>query len=262
MRQGVEAELIKLINELTDTSEKLQRADETFFQLKERTTHLINLVFRDPQYLVNALNAINYDVDLTPRVRRKLVAFLGDLKHRLRFPDRLKPSVKFLSPADLAADPALSSRMTPPSPQRVFVVHGHDVVARKMVARFLKRLGLQPVVLHQQPNIGMTVIEKLEHYSDVSFAVVLLTPDDEGRSAGATEPPKGRARQNVVLELGYFLGKLGRRRVCALYRGSLELPSDYGGVLYVRFDDGGGWRSQLAKELKAAQFSIDTNLVP
>jgi predicted nucleotide-binding protein len=145
-----------------------------------------------------------------------------------------------------------------PSP-RVFVVHGHDQATREAVARFLERLELEPVILHEQANEGMTIIEKLERHSDVRFAVVLLTPDDEGRSLADDSALRPRARQNVLLELGYFTGKLGRRAVCALHQGALELPSDYLGVVYVPIDEGGGWQLRLAKELKAAGFTIDMN---
>jgi len=104
-----------------------------------------------------------------------------------------------------------------------------------------------------------TVIEKIERYAAVSFATVLLTPDDVGASASSPAQIRPRVRQNVILELGYFVGRLGRNRVCALHRGPLELPSDYLGVVYVPLDDGGGWRLQLAKELREAGFEIDMN---
>lgn len=144
---------------------------------------------------------------------------------------------------------------------KVFVVHGHDEAARESVARFLERLDLEAVILHEQATGGRTIVEKLEHYADVDFAVVLLTPDDIG-GVKALGPDKlqPRARQNVILELGFFVGKLGRKHVCALYKGPLELPSDYLGVGYVSLDDGGGWRLQLAKELRGAGFSVDMNL--
>ncbi len=144
---------------------------------------------------------------------------------------------------------------------KVFVVHGHDEAARESVARFLERMGLEAVILHEQVTGGRTMVEKLEHYADVDFAVVLLTPDDVG-GAGASAPDhlKSRARQNVILELGFFVGKLTRKHVCALYKGSLELPSDYLGVGFVALDDSGGWRLQLAKELRGAGFSVDMNL--
>jgi predicted nucleotide-binding protein len=143
--------------------------------------------------------------------------------------------------------------------RRVFIVHGHDEGAREAVARFLERLGLQPVILHEQANRGKTVIEKFEAHRDVGFAVVLLTPDDEGCEKGGT--PRSRARQNVVLELGYFVGVLGRDRVCALRRGAVEIPSDFAGVVYVPFDETGGWKQALGQELAAAGFEIDWNRV-
>jgi predicted nucleotide-binding protein len=140
----------------------------------------------------------------------------------------------------------------------VFLVHGHDDGAKESTARFLEKLGITAVILHEQPNLGKTLIEKLEHYGKVPFAVVLLTPDDEGRAKDApTLNP--RARQNVVLELGYFVGHLGRMHVCALYKGGVELPSDYDGVVWIDMD--GEWRVPLARELRAAGFTVDMNLV-
>lgn len=141
--------------------------------------------------------------------------------------------------------------------RKVFVVHGHDEAARESAARFLSKLDLTPVILHEQASEGRTVVEKLERHGEVAFAIVLLTPDDVGGSDPNTLRP--RARQNVVLELGYFVGRLGRERVCALYKGDLELPSDYMGVAYVPLDTGGGWRLLLAKELKAAGLAVDLN---
>jgi predicted nucleotide-binding protein len=142
--------------------------------------------------------------------------------------------------------------------RKVFLVHGHDEAVKLAVARFLEKLGLEPVILHEQPNKGQTVIEKFEANSDVGFAVVLLTPDDEGRAATGKDL-RPRARQNVILELGYFIGKLCRPRVCALYKEGVELPSDIHGVIYVPYDGAGGWRLELARELKAAGIDVDLN---
>lgn len=145
------------------------------------------------------------------------------------------------------------------SNHRVFLVHGHDDAARETVARFLEKLHVEVIILHEQASHGMTIIEKLEEYSDVGFAVILLTPDDEGRKAVEGDVLRPRARQNVILELGYFVGKLGRNRVIALYAGSLELPSDYLGVVFIALDAGGGWRLGLAKELRHTGFPVDMN---
>jgi predicted nucleotide-binding protein len=143
---------------------------------------------------------------------------------------------------------------------RVFIVHGHDEALRETVARFIGSIGFEPIILHEQANRGMTIPEKLVAAANVGFAVVLLTPDDVGRAKNDTEH-KPRARQNVILELGYFMGRLGRERVCALLKGDVEIPSDYMGVVYTRFDDGGGWRQELARELKGADYEIDWNKV-
>lgn len=140
----------------------------------------------------------------------------------------------------------------------VFIVHGHDSAIRESVARVVTTLGLNPIILHEQPNSGRTVLEKFEDNSDVGFAVVLLTADDFGRSKAA-EADNKRARQNVVFELGYFFGKLGRARVCALYEHGVELPSDVHGLVYTEIDAGGGWRTALAQELAAAGYDIDFN---
>lgn len=148
--------------------------------------------------------------------------------------------------------------VTPKAPSRkIFVVHGHDEAARESVARFIEKIGFDPIVLHEQANRGRTIIEKVEAHSDVGFAVVLLTPDDVGGTDATNLKP--RARQNVLLELGYFVGRLGRDRVCALKRGEVEIPSDFGGVVWTTYDDRNGWRTELGKELQAAGFEIDWN---
>lgn len=146
-----------------------------------------------------------------------------------------------------------------PFSKKVFIVHGHDEAGRESVARFLERMGLEAIILHEQANQGRTVIEKVVAHSDVGFAVVLLTPDDEGCIKGGT--PEPRARQNVLLELGYFIGRLGRERVCALKSGELEIPSDFAGVVWESMDRNGGWKQSLARELDAAGYNIDWNKV-
>ena len=144
--------------------------------------------------------------------------------------------------------------------RRVFLVHGRDEGAKNTVARFLEKLDLQPVILDEQANRGLTIIEKFESHSDVGFAIVLLTPDDEGALRDGEESGRHRARQNVIFELGFFIGRLGRKHVCALTKGSaMEIPSDYSGVVYIPLDDSGAWRYHLVKELKSAGFDVDAN---
>lgn len=143
---------------------------------------------------------------------------------------------------------------------QVFIVHGRDEGPREAVANVLTSLGLVPIILNQKANKGMSVIEKIEAYADVGYAVVLLTPDDVGSLNG--EVQQARARQNVIMELGYFIGKLGRSRVSAFIKGDLEIPTDWAGIINERYDDlNGAWKFLLARELKAAEYDIDLNRI-
>lgn len=145
---------------------------------------------------------------------------------------------------------------------RVFVVHGKDDQARSVVARLIEKVDLEAVILEEQPSRGRTVISKFQQEStDIGFAVVLLTPDDEGRLRGNDNDFKPRARQNVILELGYFLASLGQDRVCALTKGDVDIPSDYDGVIYISMDSGNDWKLNLVKELRAAGFNADANKI-
>ena len=134
----------------------------------------------------------------------------------------------------------------------VFVVHGRDAVTKKLVSSFIKSLGLVPVILHEQSNKGRTIIEKFEQHANVEFAVVLLTPDDVGGLQADEATLKPRARQNVIFEMGYFIGRLGRDRVCAITKGRVEIPSDYSGVLYIPLDNEGSWMTALAQEMRSS----------
>ena len=142
--------------------------------------------------------------------------------------------------------------------QDVFVVHGHDNATRNAVSRFIQQItGREPVILHEQPNSGRTVIEKFEqHARSTGFAVILLTGDDEGKTLG-TETLALRARQNVVLELGFFVSALGRQRVAALHEAGVELPSDISGMLYTSLES--DWKMELAREMRAAGVDVDLN---
>lgn len=146
--------------------------------------------------------------------------------------------------------------------KRVFVVHGHDEAMKQAIARILEILGLEPIILHEKPHQGRTIIEKFTDYSDVAFAVVLLSPDDLAYPKdGPPDEGKLRARQNVIFELGFFIGKLGRDRVLALYREdeNFEMPSDYSGVLYTPYDKSGRRKFDVVRELKACGYPVDAN---
>lgn len=176
--------------------------------------------------------------------------------------DRLQ-SIQLLSAAiallqerlsEAEEEPEVTPRNAANASKRIFIVHGHDNEPKEAVARFLTALGYEPVILHEMANRGRTIIQKFrEEASDVGFAVVLMTPDDETPSGDL------RARQNVILELGFFLGQLGPERVAAIVKGKLETPSDFDGVVYTPYD--AGWKMALAKELNAAGYNFDWNVV-
>ncbi len=179
--------------------------------------------------------------------KAKSIALLGEA---IRFLEDEIADQQELPPSNI-------NEIRPALKNEVFVVHGHDEAALQAVARFLERLELQAIVLREQPDEGRTIIEKFEDCANrVGFAVVLLTPDDVAGSASA---PAARARQNVIFELGYFAGKLGRGRTCLLRRGDVEIPSDLFGVIYSDFDPADGWKIKLVKELKAAGMHFDAN---
>lgn len=158
----------------------------------------------------------------------------------------------------------ISSHSTDPksegdNPTRVFIVHGHDESAQNKAARFVEKLGFEAIILHEKASSGRTIIEKIEHYSDVGFAIVLYTPDDVGNVKSEAENLNVRARQNVIFEHGYLIGRLGREKVSALVDGKLELPNDISGVVYIGLDEGVSWQLQLAKEMKQSGYDIDMN---
>ncbi|UFZ06126.1 nucleotide-binding protein [Bradyrhizobium ontarionense] len=171
--------------------------------------------------------------------------------------DSLKEHLEF---ASIDQTSSISGLVTPGNPNKeVFIVHGRDEAAKEAVARVVERAGLKPIILHEQPNNGKTVIEKFEkHGAAAGFAVVIATPDDVGGLAVAppTEPRLfPRARQNVIGEMFWFAGRLGREKVCALVKGDVDMPSDFAGLIYTSMDDHGGWKSKLLQELNAAGYS-------
>lgn len=152
------------------------------------------------------------------------------------------------------------SKSEPLDKSKVFIVHGHDNEAKLEIARFIEQMGFEPIILHEQANKGMTIIEKIEEYSNVGFGIVLYTPCDIGYDKDKETEKMARARQNVVFEHGYLISKLGRNNVCALVKPSVETPNDISGIVYIPFDSNGGWKIPLAKEMKSSGYEIDFNL--
>jgi len=143
---------------------------------------------------------------------------------------------------------------------KVFIVHGHDNEAKEKTARFIEKLSLTPIILHEQASSGNTIIEKIEQYSNVGYGIVLYTPCDMGKAKDENDY-QNRARQNVIFEHGFLIGKLGRRNVCELVKGDIEKPNDISGVVYIPMDDADSWKMSIFKELKAIGYEIDANKI-
>lgn len=171
--------------------------------------------------------------------------------------DRVKGTLSKAAPATSSV--AEKTKTTVLDQSKVFIVHGRDDLAKISAARFVEKLGLKAVILHEQVSGGKTIIEKIEEHTNVGFALVLYTPCDSGGLVG--DKPKPRARQNVVFEHGYLISKLGRRNVCALVKDGTEVPNDISGVVYVPLDDHGAWHLAVAKELRNAGYGVDMNKV-
>ena len=143
-------------------------------------------------------------------------------------------------------------------PTKVFIVHGHDELLKVKIARLVEQQGIEAIILSEKENEGKTIIEKLEGHSDVGAAILLFTPDDSGKEI-FEENAKPRARQNVVFEAGFFMGKLGRNKTIMVATGkNLELPSDLHGLIYTSDTN---WQFSIIREMKAMGFDVDMNKV-
>lgn len=230
-----------------------------FQKWKNSVLATIRHIFADDEQHINAFTAISYSLPFyttdTPKSYHHN-RYLNGLDQARGVLESMVDEVKTMWPDD---EPDESSPIVASDPRKVFLVHGRDVAAKESVARFLEQLGLVPVILAECPNGGRTIIEKFEQESQVGYAIALFTPDDVGGLRNGNEEQM-RARQNVVFELGYFVGKLGRARVCVLNVSGVEFPSDFSGVAYVPFDATSlDWKFGLVKELKSAGFDIDAN---
>jgi len=208
-----------------------------------------------------AIEAIRSDIDLGRLELMRTHWAIKDepifdilIRHGYINQQQFEASQNLKSPQASALDPVLTFPGEFNTSQ-VFIVHGHDELAKLDMSKFISNLGLEPIILHMQASSSRTIIEKIEHYSNVGFGVVLYTPCDIGSKAGELIS-KHRARQNVVFEHGFLIGKLGRPRVAAIVKGDLETPNDISGMVYIGMDDKGIWQQELVKDLRAAGYSV------
>lgn len=210
-----------------------------------------------PALPIGAIEAIREDIDLGSRELSRTHWAVKDepifdilIRHGYLNQQQVEASQQIRVPA-----PSVEEADGDFNNSQVFIVHGHDEIAKLDVSNFVYNLDLQPIILHQQASSGMTIIEKIEHYSNVGFGIVLYTPCDVGSKVG--ELTGGyRARQNVVFEHGYLIGKLGRPRVAAIVKGDVETPNDISGVAYVTMDTANNWQKELKIEMQSAGYTV------
>ena len=228
-----------------DFNEELLKRLFTTEELSEEYSHRVGVRFM-------SLNE--------PPLDKKIHDFHDDVNEKLHRLDSIIERLELIPLSAFAStsEPKRTEKSFDKS--KVFVVHGHDNEAKLEVARFIEKIELTPIILHEQPSGSKTIIEKIEAYSDVGFGVVLYTPCDVGAKASKSPSLSGRARQNVVFEHGFLIGKLGRKNVCPLVKGDVETPNDISGIVYTLMDSG-GWKIELAKELRTAGYPVDMNKV-
>lgn len=260
-------ERIELGKELVDRQvtnvEELEKNEKDYYKWNSYNSEYLKNSFNNEDNIYKSqYNQVNSSFfitggDTSPSARLKDLK--EDIQNKIDHLESLVEKVELIkSDIELINKVPAFSDKSKPDTSNVFIVHGHNTAILQTVARTVEKLGLNPIILHEQPNAGKTIIEKFEGHSNVGFAIILLTDDDEGK--GKTEIDlKKRSRQNVVLELGYFIGKLTRSKVLPLYSDGVELPSDIHGLLYTPLDKAENWKFAIVKELKAAGYSVDAN---
>jgi predicted nucleotide-binding protein len=249
-----------------DSREMLEAAKSDYYTLDEYNRQLLKRRFTTdevhdsyaygagvffaggPVTLAEAIDEFRDDV-------RKDVRKLESIREQVGLFEET-PSARRIADVEADRDEAASA-----SAQSIFIVHGRNEAAKLGVHGFIREVSdVEPVILHNEPNLGQTVIEKLEAAgSRTGYAVILLTGDDVAQLVSDDAQAERRARQNVVFEFGFFVGALGRPRVAVLYEAGVTLPSDLEGLVYIVYDEQGAWKMQLAREIKAVGFSIDMN---
>ncbi len=257
----VSKKLFREFYELLQNGEKLKAQAGNLFGTKKsslddseyvswlrQTIHSIKKLGKSGEALIRDIES-NPDIQFS--YEHNIERILGNLKAASKF--ALEISKKRHKKTNKKSIRACNSN------EKVFIIHGHDNAYKQAVARCVEHLGLTPVIFHEQTNKSRTLIEKvLDHSENVNFAIALLTSDDIGYSK-KSKKKENRARQNVIFEVGLFIGVLGRQRVVALRKKEVNPPSDYDGVTYILLDDTDGWKLKLGKELKEIFKFIDLN---
>ena len=251
---------LELIEDLIRQANEVEYRNNKLDAVEKRAEMIIRKIFGPETHYLKSMKSISYSpsffFDTTPDSTFENHFYSG--KRELL-------NLFNVIAEDIKLDATINTSTTESKVQNnenVFIVHGHNEEMKQSVARTIEKLKLKSIILHEQPNKGKTIIEKFTTNSEVAFAIILLSADDIAYNKNDDpENAKFRARQNVIFELGYFIGKLGRERVLALHEveEKLEIPSDYSGVLFVPFDKSGKWQFDLVRELKALGINVNAN---
>ena len=264
--------LERQINEINNIEFDNNRS-EKIHVFKSKTKQILRKIFSDPDEYTSALDDVQFTSGLY---------FLDgedENLERYSFRDGVQHSISLLKGAlsnvqlekefleeDSNKNLSSSKEATLKDKTKVFIVHGHDDGLKHEVALFLKHLGIEPIILHEQLDRGQTIFQKFNSHANVGFAIVLYTPCDIGRPAKLNEKgeqyqEKYRARQNVIFEHGFFAAKLGLENAIALKKGDVEIPNDLAGVIYKEYDMAGSWKYQIARELDESGYEINYKLI-
>ena len=246
-------------NRQIQTNRQFEQARQDYYDWNDFNSEFLKQSFNNPsnEYKSSYDNVNQKFIYVSQSPAEELQEFIEDVKNKV---NNLRQLVAKTSLIKTEINEPIIAKTSSASSNKVFIVHGHNNEVKVNVARTVEKLGLEAIILHEQANSGKTIIEKFEEHSEVAFAIVLLTDDDFGKSKKA-DNLNNRARQNVILELGYFIGKLSRNKVCPLYVSGVELPSDLHGLLYIELDAEESWKFKLAKELKASGLDVDVNKI-
>lgn len=252
---------IELLQSLEEEAKDLVYKDGNLSRVKKRAEMLVTKIFGGNSEYIPSLRKIRFSPAMAWSGMDKSYyesSFESGKKELIHLINVMQEDLSLSNDFEVIENE--KTQIIEESNDRIFLVHGHNEEMKQSSARFIEKLSLNPIILHEQPNKGRTIIEKFTDYSNVGFAIVLLSADDLAfNKKDKVENASFRARQNVILELGFFLGKLGREKVVVLFEQveNFEIPSDYQGVLFIPYDSNGNWKLPIAKELKAVGFKID-----
>lgn len=259
---------LQLKEQAINSEVDLEAADQAFDKWDTFNEELLRRIFSAPDFAneYSRYNGGPLIIDANfPSLGRRIADFKKYFDTKLHRLDSIIERLELI-PLSVSADQPPSSGLADSKPKRsnkVFVVHGRDEISKTNLEVFLRENGLEPIVLHRQADEGQTIIEKFEKHSEVGYAFILLTPDEIAYIATDEDKPENerakefRARPNVIFEFGYFVAKLTRARVCCLYTGNVELPSDVSGMIYKKFNhniEEVGY--SIIKDLRAAGYEL------